>query len=313
MNPTAFDTDAFCASVEYDGDCTALASELAADLAAMQDTWVNNKADCIIEDLERSVDSVEVSDNGNLDIGGFIVTMVDGAPTSFINPEDDSVMATINSFEDWTGDLDISGCTAEDDISGNDARRLELFEILGNDHRRRLSVGDGDEEVVKARQHLNAMYVNMAEATGDEEGARRHLGAWQDFQAWASDTVWCGAGTDIVSTTCPDSAGGDTEANYACHRHDHGSKANGIIGGYAVRFGCDIDRVMRVSNSSNKRQLVRELTELGYNYKKDMSGLGMKMNYKTNKMVYVKGGFNGFRLIEAEDVGVAAFAEAMRG
>ena len=37
------------------------------------------------------------------------------------------------------------------------------------------------------------------------------------------------------------------------------------------------------------------------------------MNYKTNKMVYVKGGFNGFRLIEAEDVGVVAFAEAMRG
>ena len=34
---------------------------------------------------------------------------------------------------------------------------------------------------------------------------------------------------------------------------------------------------------------------------------------KTNKMVYVKGGFNGFRLIEAEDVGVIAFAEAMRG
>ena len=74
-----------------------------------------------------------------------------------------------------------------------------------------------------------------------------------------------------------------------------------------------LDEVMRVSNSSNKRQLIRELKELGYNYEKDMSGLGMKMNYKTNKMVYVKGGFNGFRVIEAEDVGVVAFAEAMRG
>ena len=73
---------------------------------------------------------------------------------------------------------------------------------------------------------------------------------------------------------------------------------------------------MRVSNSSNKRQLIRELKELGYNYEKDMSdmsGLGMRMNCKTNKMVYVKGGFNGFRVIEAEDVGVVAFAEAMRG
>jgi len=74
-----------------------------------------------------------------------------------------------------------------------------------------------------------------------------------------------------------------------------------------------LDEVMRVSNSNNKRQLVRELKELGYNYEKDMSGLGMRMNYRTNKMVYVKGGFNGFRLIEAEDVGVVAFAEAMRG
>ena len=57
--------------------------------------------------------------------------------------------------------------------------------------------------------------------------------------------------------------------------------------------------------------MIRELKELGYNYEKDMSGLGMKMNYKTNKMVYVKGGFNGFRRIEEEDVGVVAFAEAM--
>ena len=37
------------------------------------------------------------------------------------------------------------------------------------------------------------------------------------------------------------------------------------------------------------------------------------MNYRTNIMVYVKSGFNGFRLIEAEDMGVVAFAEAMRG
>ena len=59
--------------------------------------------------------------------------------------------------------------------------------------------------------------------------------------------------------------------------------------------------------------MIRELKELGYKYEKDMSGLGMRMDYRTNKMVYVKGGFNGFRLIEAEDVGVAAFAEAMRG
>ena len=71
-----------------------------------------------------------------------------------------------------------------------------------------------------------------------------------------------------------------------------------------------LDEVVRVSNSSNKRQLVRELKELGYTYVKAMSGLGMRMNYRTNKMVYAKGGFNGFRVIEAEDGGQLASAEA---
>ena len=71
-----------------------------------------------------------------------------------------------------------------------------------------------------------------------------------------------------------------------------------------------LDEVMRVSNSSNKRQLIKELKELGYTYVKDMSGLGTRMNYKTNKMVYVKGGFNGFRVSEPEDGGVLVFAEA---
>ena len=41
-----------------------------------------------------------------------------------------------------------------------------------------------------------------------------------------------------------------------------------------------------------------------------MSGLGMRMNYRTNKMVYAKGGFNGFRVIEEEDGGQLASAEA---
>ena len=111
---------------------------------------------------------------------------------------------------------------------------------------------DGDEEVVKARQHLNAMYVNMAEATGDEEEARRHLG-WQEN---LSRTKWCGAGTDIYNTVCPGTTGGDTEADYACHRHDHGKKANNIMWGFAVRLGCDIDRGLAVRTSNWAAQAV---------------------------------------------------------
>ena len=61
-----------------------------------------------------------------------------------------------------------------------------------------------------------------------------------------------------------------------------------------------LDEVVRVSNSNNKRQLVRELKELGYNYEKNMSVLVMKMSYKTNKMVYTKIGFNGFGVIEGK-------------
>lgn len=77
-------------------------------------------------------------------------------------------------------------------------------------------------------------------------GDSRRLGAWTDFQAWLSHTNWCGAGTDLLSTTCPASSSGgsdyDLAADKACRRHDHGAKANGIIGGMAVRLGCDIDK-----------------------------------------------------------------------
>eukprot|EP00662_Eupelagonemidae_sp_cell21_P056777 gene56777-biopygen95133 len=67
------------------------------------------------------------------------------------------------------------------------------------------------------------------------------LDAWTDFQAWVSDTMWCGAGTDIVNTECPGANSGDLQADRACRRHDHGAKANGIIGDKACRLGCDID------------------------------------------------------------------------
>ena len=73
-------------------------------------------------------------------------------------------------------------------------------------------------------------------------------GAWTDFQAWASGTAWCGAGTDQAATPCP--VASSDNGDMACHRHDHGRQHKGIIGGMAVVLGCDIDRGLadRTSN-----------------------------------------------------------------
>ena len=69
---------------------------------------------------------------------------------------------------------------------------------------------------------------------------------------------------------------------------------------------------MRLSNSGNKKQLIKELKGLGYKCVKDMSGLGTRMNCETNKMVYIKADFSGLRVIEKEEeVVVVAVAEAI--
>jgi hypothetical protein len=103
-------------------------------------------------------------------------------------------------------------------------------------------------------------YVHQAhrrlEAHGYTTNHSRRLSAFTTFQAWASNTQWCGSGTDIENTPCPGTGGGDTEADYACHRHDHGTKADGIIGGAAVRLGCDIDRGLAERTSNGAAQAV---------------------------------------------------------
>jgi len=66
-----------------------------------------------------------------------------------------------------------------------------------------------------------------------------------DFQASASNTQYCGGGTDIPSLNCPDSREGDN----SCHRHDHGAKG-GKLFGPIVRLGCSIDRDL-ASHTSN--------------------------------------------------------------
>eukprot|EP00518_Triparma_eleuthera_P004259 CAMPEP_0182459366 /NCGR_PEP_ID=MMETSP1319-20130603/4517_1 /TAXON_ID=172717 /ORGANISM="Bolidomonas pacifica, Strain RCC208" /LENGTH=416 /DNA_ID=CAMNT_0024658275 /DNA_START=47 /DNA_END=1298 /DNA_ORIENTATION=- len=237
------------AATGYSGDINTFAAELASDVESMKADWVDNKANCIIEDAQVPIvtSTAKVPKDGVVDFGGFNVKFEGSTPTQIIDPDDDTVIATINSVESWSGDAP-TGCAPSDDASGDASRRLDFYDTIAESRKRR-TLGDVDEETAKARASLDAIYLDMAKVDGHEEEARRHLGAWTDFQAWASNTVWCGAGTDLTST-CPGDAGGDTEANYACHRHDHGKKSNGIIGGYAVRLGCDIDRGLadRTSN-----------------------------------------------------------------
>jgi len=78
-------------------------------------------------------------------------------------------------------------------------------------------------------------------------------GAWTDFQAWASGTQWCGAGTDVVGTGCPSSS---MEGDHACYRHDHGAKGEGALGGMAARLGCDIDQGLSEATSNWAAQAV---------------------------------------------------------
>jgi hypothetical protein len=99
-----------------------------------------------------------------------------------------------------------------------------------------------------------AMTISPECAEGYASIAPPNNGAWTDFQAWASGTQWCGAGTDLVNTGCP-VAGGDG-GDMACHRHDHGKKANGIIGGMAVKLGCDIDHGLAKRTSNSAAQAV---------------------------------------------------------
>jgi hypothetical protein len=214
----------------------------------MSTNWAGNKADCVVEDAAVTVSAVKTVSDGTLEVAGFFVLMVDGVPTSIVDAESDEVIATIDSIQDWSGDISIVGCSIEDDMSGDESRRLSFYDSIAEGRERRRNLSEDNEEVEKARNYLNGIYVDMAGKHDEDEEAQRKLSAWTSFQAWASGTNWCGAGTNTVNTPCP--VASSDNGDMACHRHDHGKKSNGIIGGMAVRLGCDIDRGLadRTSN-----------------------------------------------------------------
>ena len=77
------------------------------------------------------------------------------------------------------------------------------------------------------------------------EGGKRRLGWMTDLQAWASDTNWCGSGTDIPNVPCPSAANGnDFNADKACRKHDHGRKHQSALGGLGVKLECLVDKTL---------------------------------------------------------------------
>jgi hypothetical protein len=123
--------------------------------------------------------------------------------------------------------------------AGEGAQHFEVIEVSYPAHHIDFS-GCKPEDFNKSSRRLSP-----DDAPQKHRSRVRRLTSFQQFQAClSSDTKWCDAGTDILNTECPTTTGAgdyDYDADKACRRHDHGSKSNGIIGGMAVRLGCDID------------------------------------------------------------------------
>jgi len=216
--------------------CEDAKAALADDLAAMS----SSKDSCTVEDAAVVVEQVVVKD-GTLNVGGFIVTVADGKPTSIVS-ESGEVIATINSVETYSEDVAINGCS--------DGSSRHLMEMIEEGHARRLASGTMTEGQLLARQYLDATYMEMIPGAKDA-ASDRQLNAWVNFQAWASGTNWCGAGTSMTNTVCPDR---NKEGDFYCYRHDHGSKAVAIA--VAVRLGCDVDNSLAVGTSNFMAQAV---------------------------------------------------------
>ena len=106
----AFDADEFCSTAEnYDGDCSVLASEIESDGEVFSADPSYAKGACSIDTVEMAETGVfAIQEGGSLSINGLEVTMLDGAPQEILS--DGMKVATINSYENWEGDLDIVGC-----------------------------------------------------------------------------------------------------------------------------------------------------------------------------------------------------------
>lgn len=111
----------------------------------------------------------------------------------------------------------------------------------------------GDHTLKKIHSYSQSRLLSDIQASTDYEkhphSLRRRLSAWTSFQAWATDSLWCGAGSDcagiaIANWNTPSANQCFKPGNpvdQCCFRHDHGAKGGSALGGIAAKLGCDID------------------------------------------------------------------------
>jgi len=255
-----FDADAFCADIDdYDGDCAVLASVQEETIADMQKAWSTDKAECSSEDFGVSSGTTSLKSDGNLSMSGFTISMVNGSPTTILDGAG-GTFGTINSFENVEGQINISGCSGDEDIFENeDLRRATLLQGVANIAESRRKLGEVDAEVEKARNFLSPALQELMHPD-DRDETSRHLG----FSGWMSNTNWCGAGTTLRGRgsdgqPCPDPSWVnsskwighyDYQADVACRRHDHATYVKSLWWGPS-RLGCQHDLELHQATANN--------------------------------------------------------------
>jgi len=181
---------------------------------------------------------LEIFEDGSAswEVGGWIVTIdAEGNPTNLAGID----ITSITEY-DASSEIVVTGVGLYDTCDPDKDYETAFHDAF-------LAYSELTEEDIDRRLQEDPMAARFHGRRADEH---RRL-SWTSFQAWISNTNWCGAGTDTVNTVCPSSsASGDLTADRACRRHDHGAKANGIIGGFAVRLGCDIDHDLSSSTDN---------------------------------------------------------------
>jgi hypothetical protein len=141
-------------------------------------------------------------------------------PTEDEDQLHDELMVSIDGIETFSYEKDAHGCDPESK-EGND-----FLEVSPEAHTRYLEIMNAHDPSISEEDYFSV------------DGHRnRKLG----FQETVSFTNWCGAGTDIHDTPCPNPNDElDFYADLACRRHDHGKKETEAMG--IPRMECSVDK-----------------------------------------------------------------------
>lgn len=160
--------------------------------------------------------------------------------------------SSIWRFRDWMVNVDsnmvpVSIMTLEEDDSYTFFTSIQAVgriesEINGCDPEAELGFPDVSSEAHDRFLRIISAHNNSISDEDYFSGeAHRELDWLTDFQAEASNTQWCGLGTDITATNCPNpDLTFDFNADNACRRHDHAEYSMATFYGLP-RLECYID------------------------------------------------------------------------